>query len=77
MMIVACLRISGNPYTHISKSPSTAIWIRVNENFHISIISAVVYNDFMIIAIAAFVVGYVSCYFVMTFGINNEKEKDQ
>jgi hypothetical protein len=32
----------------------------------------------MIIAtIAAFVVGYISCYFVMTFGINNEKEKDQ
>jgi len=31
----------------------------------------------IITAIAAFVVGYISCYFVMTFGINNEKEKDQ
>lgn len=31
----------------------------------------------MIIAVAAFVVGYISCYFVMTFGINNEKENDK
>jgi len=31
----------------------------------------------MIVALITFAVGYIACYFVMTFGINNDKEKDQ
>jgi len=30
----------------------------------------------IITALVAFAAGYIFCYFVMTFGINNEKEKD-